>query len=284
MVRSSRIGLVLLIFCLASCQQQPRRYLLEGRVVAVAANRQSITISHEAIPGYMDAMTMPFPVKDPSLLEGVGPGDEIEGELTVTSRQGWISRLRVKKKGGPPPPLDRSKALPIKYLVQPGNDVPDVRLVDQDGREFHLSALGGKVIALTFIFTRCPFPNFCPLMSQRFVEAQQLLQRQSSAISERTHFLTISFDPDFDTPDVLRAYGQRWKADFRRWTFATSSVGEIAEFGASLGLSFWDEGGTITHNLATAVIRPDGKLHTVLRGNEWTADDLVREITAAATP
>lgn len=265
----------------SSCRQQPRVYPLKGRVVAVAANRQSITIAHEAIPGYMDAMTMPFPVREPALIEGINPGDEVEGEITVTSSEGWISRLRVTKKGEGRPLPDRSRALPIEYLVQPGNDVPDVRLIDQNGREFRLSNLTGKIVALTFIFTRCPFPNFCPLMSERFVEAQKLLQQQSPSLSERTQFLTISFDPDYDTPDVLRAYGERWKANFSRWTFATSSIREIAEFGASLGLSFWTEGGTINHNLATAIIRPDGKLQNVLRGNEWKADDLVAEIIAA---
>lgn len=275
------IVVILLASSLSSCREHSRVYPLKGRVVAVAANRQSITIAHEAIPGYMEAMTMPFPVKDPALVEGINPGDEVEGEITVTSSEGWVSKLRVTRKGEARPLPDRSRALPIEYLVQPGNDVPDVRLIDQTGREFRLSNLTGKVVALTFIFTRCPFPNFCPLMSKRFVEAQELLERRSPSLIERTQFLTISFDPDYDTPDVLRAYGERWKADFSRWTFATSSIREVAEFGASLGLSFWTEGGMINHNLATAIIRPDGKLQNVLRGNEWKAEDLVAEIIAA---
>ncbi|HXF03953.1 MAG TPA: SCO family protein [Blastocatellia bacterium] len=275
------ILIVLLVSSFSGCQEHPRVYPLKGRVVAVAANRQSITIAHEAIPGYMEAMTMPFPVKEPALLDGITPGDEVEGEITVTSSEGWISRLRVTKKGEGRPLPDRSRPLPIEYLVQPGNDVPDVRLIDQNGREFRLSDLSGKIVALTFIFTRCPFPNFCPLMSQRFVEAQKLLDQRSPSLSKRTQFLTVSFDPDYDTPDVLRAYGERWKADFSRWTFATSSIREIAEFGASLGLSFWTEGGLINHNLATAIIRPNGKLQNVLRGNEWKAEELVNEIIAA---
>jgi protein SCO1/2 len=259
----------------------PRSYLLKGRVVSVAANRQSITIAHEAIPGYMNAMTMPFPVKDPKLLDGVDPGDEIEGELVVTSSEGWLSRLTVTKKGEPKPPPDRSKAATIEYLLNPGDDVPDIGLIDQDGQRFRLREMNNKTVALTFLFTRCPFPNFCPLMSKRFVEAQAMLKSRDPRLTDNVQFLTISFDPDNDTPEVLREYGGRYNADFVHWTFATSSLQEISRFGASFGLSFWTAEGTINHNLATAVIRPGGKLQTILRGNEWQAEELVRAVEAA---
>mgnify|MGYP000047137150 FL=1 len=269
---------------LVGCRERAaeRTYAIKGRVVAVAANRQSVTLAHEEIPGYMSAMTMPFPVKDPRVLEGIEPGDEVEGELVVTEEEGWIARLRVVRKGEPQP-WDRSKALPIEYLLNPGDDVPDITLVDQEGRTFRLGDWRGRTVALTFIFTRCPFPNFCPLMSRRFVEAQEVLRKRRAEWLEqdRVRFLTLSFDPEYDTPAVLKAYGERWNADFRHWTFATSPVAEMARFGAHFGLSFWTEGGTINHNLATAVIRPDGKLQKVFRGNEWTALDLVREIEAA---
>jgi protein SCO1 len=276
--------LLLLGLSLFGCRERTseRTYAIRGRVVAVAANRQSVTLAHEEIPGYMPAMTMPFPVKDPRVLDGVEPGDEVEGELRVTEREGWIARLRVVKKGEPPS-WDRSKALPIEYVMNPGDDVPDITLTDQEGRTFRLSEWRGKTIALTFIFTRCPFPNFCPLMSRRFVEAQEALRKRRAEWfqSDRVRFLTLSFDPEYDTPAVLKAYGERWNADFRHWTFATSPAIEMARFGASFGLSFWTEGGTITHNLVTAVIRPDGKVQAIFRGNEWTALDLVREIEAA---
>lgn len=276
------IGLVLALWLVGCRERASRTYAIKGRVVAVAANRQSVTLAHEEIPGYMKAMTMPFPVKDPRVLEGIEPGDEVEGELVVTEEEGWIARLRVLRKGEPQP-LDQSKAMPIEYLLNPGDDVPDITLVDQEGRTFRLGDWRGRTIALTFIFTRCPFPNFCPLMSRRFVEAQEALRKRRPEWLEgdRVRFLTLSFDPEYDTPAVLKAYGERWNADFRHWTFATSPVAEMARFGASFGLSFWTEGGTINHNLATAVIRPDGKLQKVFRGNEWTALDLVQEIEAA---
>ncbi len=273
-----------LVLGLVGCRERAseRTYAIKGRVVAVAANQQSVTLAHEAIPGYMPAMTMPFPIKDPRVLEGIEPGDEVEGELVVTEEEGWIARLRVVRKGEPQP-WDRSKALPIEYLLNPDDDVPDITLVDQEGRTFRLSDWRGRTIVLTFIFTRCPFPNFCPLMSRRFVEAQEILRKRRAEWLEqdRVRFLTLSFDPEYDTPAVLKAYGERWNADFRHWTFATSPVVEMARFGAHFGLSFWTEGGTINHNLATAVIRPSGKLQKVFRGNEWTALDLVQEIEAA---
>jgi protein SCO1/2 len=140
--------------------------------------------------------------------------------------------------------------------------------------------LNDKTVALTFIFTRCPFPNFCPLMSNRFVEVQSLVKSRNAQLFDNVQFLTISFDPDYDTPDVLKDYGRRYDADFHHWTFATGSLQEIGRFGASFGLSFWTAEGTINHNLATAVIRPGGKLQAILRGNEWPAEELVRELEA----
>ena len=284
MRRSYRWTLILLLLtvgCGACGNGTPERtYAIRGHVVDVAANHRSITIAHQDIPGYMAAMTMPFPVKDSTILEGITVGDEVKGELRVTQREGWLSGLRVIKRATPAPVHDRSKAFPIEYVLQDGDDVPDVGLIDQNEQRFRLISLHGKVVVLTFIFTRCPFPNFCPLMSQRFIEIQRLISGRDRSLLDGVHLLTISFDP-YDTPEVLKAYGESLGADIRHWTFATGSEGEVGRFGASFGLSFWTDEGTIVHNLCTVVIRPDGKLQRIFRENNWTAEDVIKEVEMA---
>jgi len=169
---------------------------------------------------------------------------------------------------------------------QPGDRLPDVALVNQDGRAVHLSDYRGRALALTFVFTRCPMPDFCPLMMKSFAAAHATLVADP-ALRERTHLLTVSFDPGHDTPPVLRAYGLPWqKTDppFTHWELATGELGAIRDLGAALELDFVEEEGSFTHNLRTAVVGPEGRLVRLYRGNEWTADELLDDLrTAAAT-
>jgi protein SCO1 len=259
------------------------RYPLKGKVVEVDVANRKVTIAHEDIPGFMPAMTMPFVVleKDAALLREVGPGDEITATLVVPDSRYWLEDLVVVKKGTPDP-----NATPASRALEPhpGDTVPDVALVDQDGRPLRLADYRGKAVALTFVFTRCPMPDFCPLMMKNFQAAHATLSNDA-VLAARTHLLTISFDTKHDTPDVLRAFGkpfQKTATPFAHWTLATGKEEAIRELGGALGLDYVEEDRSFTHNLRTAVLDRDGKLRRLFGGNEWTPEELVAELKAAA--
>jgi protein SCO1/2 len=267
----------------ASAPAGPERHPLKGKVVAVDRAERKLTIAHEDIPGFMPAMTMDFVVleKDTALLAGVSPGDEIEATLVVPDSRYWIEDLVVVKKGTPEP---HATAAPRVRAVEPGGILPDVALVDQDGHPFRLADFRGKALALTFVFTRCPLPDFCPLMMERFAAAHTALVADA-ALRDRTHLLTVSFDTKHDTPDVLRSYGrpfQKTRPPFTQWTLATGREDAIRRLGGALELDFIEENRTFTHNLRTAVIAPDGRLVRLFRGNDWRPEELVSELRSAA--
>ena len=141
--------------------------------------------------------------------------------------------------------------------VQAGETVPDFALIDQNGQAVRLSDFKAKAVVLTFIYTRCPIPNFCPLMSKNFAELQR---RLSQEFPGKAHLLSISIDPEFDTPEVLKNYAARYNSDEQHWTFATGTREEIEFTGALFGLIQEPAGGLINHDLRTALIGPDGRL------------------------
>jgi protein SCO1/2 len=290
MTRPRRLlPLVLLAAFLApACQREApapagQRYPLKGRVVEVDVAGRKVTVAHEDIPGFMPAMTMDFVVlgKDAALLEHVGPGDEIAATLVAPDSRYWLEDLVVVRKGTPDPD---ATPRPRAHEPHPGDAVPDVALVDQDGHPLHVSDYRGKAVALTFVFTRCPLPDFCPLMMKRFAAAHAVLAEEP-ALAARTHLLTVSFDTAHDTPDVLRAFGkpfQRTTPPFTHWSLATGKDEAIRTLGEALELDYVEENRTFTHNLRTAVLDPDGKLRRLFRGSEWTSDELVKELRSAA--
>jgi protein SCO1/2 len=260
-----------------------QRYPLKGKVVEVDLANRKVTIAHEDIPGFMPAMTMPFVVleRDTALLRGVGPGDEITATLVAPDSRYWLEDLVVVRKGTPDP---TATPAPHAHEPHPGDTMPDVGLVDQDGRPLRLSDYHGKAVALTFVFTRCPLPDFCPLMMRKFQAAHVALAKDA-ALAARTHLLTVSFDTKHDTPDVLRAFGkpfQKTAKPFTHWTLATGRDEAIRALGGALELDYVEENRSFTHNLRTAVLDPEGKLRRLFRGNEWTPEELVAELKAAA--
>ena len=260
-----------------------QRYPLKGKVVEVDIAGRTVTIAHEDIPGFMPAMTMPFVVleKDAALLRGVGAGDEITAALVALDSRYWLEDLVVVRKGTPDP-----NATPGPHAREPlpGDAMPDVALVDQDGKPLRLADYHGKAVALTFIFTRCPLPDYCPLVMKKFQAAQALLVKDAT-LAVRTHLLTVSFDTKHDTPDVLRAFGkpfQKTTPPFTHWTLATGKDEAIRRLGGALELDYVEENRSFTHNLRTAVLDAEGKLRRLFRGNEWTPEELVTELKAAA--
>jgi len=264
-------------------EDRAKSYPLTGTVVAVAVDERTLTIAHEDIPGFMPAMTMDFVVlpEDAALLENVSPGDEVSARLVVPDSRYWLEDLVVVKKGAVDP-----NALPQEASreIRPGDPLPDVALVNQDGDAIRISDYRGRTVALTFVFTRCPFPEFCPRMMARFAAAEAALVADEE-MRERTHLLTVSFDPEHDTPEVLRDYGapyQKTEPPFTHWELATGTDEAIRTLGEALGLTYVEESQSFAHNLRTAVIDPEGRLAARLRGNEWTSEQLVAEIQEAA--
>jgi protein SCO1/2 len=282
------LGLLLGIALLACRREAPApaavRHPLKGKAVAVDPARRAITIAHGDIPGFMPAMTMEFVVleKDAPLLEQVSPGDEITATLVVPDSRYWLEDLVVVKRSEPggAPPLSRAP------VARAGEALPDVPLVDQDGRRFRLSGLRGRAFALTFVYTRCPLPDFCPLMMRNFAAAEARLAGDP-ALFERTRLLTISFDPKHDTPAVLRAFGrpfQKTATPFSHWLLATGTEQALRELGQALELDYVEETASFSHNLRTAVVDPQGRLVRLLRGNEWKPEELVASLREAGRP
>ena len=255
-----------------------RQYDLQGQVVAVDRTRQEITIKHGDIRGFMPGMTMPFRVSEPKLLDCCEPGDLVTAKLVVEDASGYLSA--VERTGhaplteAPPPRMD---------LLQPGQVVPDVQLTDETGAARHLSDWRGKVLAVTFIYTRCPLPDFCPRMDRDF-KSVQTSALADSGLRDRVALLSITFDPAFDTPAVLAAHARRLGADPRMWHFATGEQKDLDAFASRLGILIIREPSNpadITHGLRTAVIDSSGRVQTLLSGADWDPAELLTALRQA---
>ena len=280
--------LLLSILGAAGCTVPPlesgaKSYLLEGTVVEVDPANRKITINHTEIPGFMPAMIMPFAVRreDAALLDIVSPGDEVTARLVVPDTRYWLEALVVVKPGTPDP---SATARPLLHGLHPGETLPEVALVNQAGDAVRLSDYRGRALALTFIFTRCPLPDFCPRLMNRFAEVHDSLVADEGLLS-RTHLLTVSFDTEHDTPEVLLAYGkpfQKTAPPFSHWELASGTGEAVRTLAGALALDYYEEEGSFAHNLRTAVIDSEGNLHRLYRGNEWTAEELLHDLRAAA--
>jgi protein SCO1/2 len=212
------------------------------------------------------------------LLDGRKPGDLVRATLVVEESNAY---LRTIEATGHAPVTEAPP--PISAILQPGDAVPDSNFVDQDGKARSLGEWKGRILAVTFIYTRCPVPDFCPVMDRRFAEAQTRIL-DDDRLRGSAHLLSISFDPAFDTPAVLTGHAQRLRADRAVWTFLTGTRQEIERFGSRFGMTLVADAGSapeIVHNLRTAVIDADGRLVTILHGNEWSGSDLIAELKKA---
>jgi protein SCO1/2 len=264
-------------------QTNRQSYSARGIVTEIRPAEKKITIQHDAIPGYMQGMTMPFDVKDTNELTGLEPGDPVSFRLIVAGNYGWIDQIR--KTGPKTNVLPLTSPFHLARDVEPlneGDSLPEYHFTNQLGQAISTAQFKGQALAITFLFTRCPFPNFCPLMANNFAETQKKLLAMPNAPTN-WHLLIISFDPEFDTPAVLRQYAEAHGADPNRWTFATGTLADVTAIGEQFGLAFWKEnGGIISHNLRTVVIDPFGRVEKIFSGNEWQPDDLVTEMVKAA--
>ncbi len=265
-------------------QASAKRYALKGKVMTVDKNAGTANISNEPIAGFMDAMVMPYPFKPPAQIDQLQPGDSITAEVVVDSDKYWLENVKVT--GHSPTPADKPTA--AVHIPQPGDPVPDFKLINQSGKSISLHQYRGQTLLLTLIYTRCPFPDFCPRVSHEFAAIDRQV-RADPARYGKTHLLSISFDPVHDTPKVLRAYGfscagSKDPALFTHWEFSAIPQAELPAFADYFALTYTEEGGMITHSLSTAVISPDGKIFKWYHGADWQASDLLQDIAAAAHP
>ncbi len=261
-----------------------RTFSGRGIVKELPPSNRSLVINHEAVAGLMPKMTMEFTVRDARQLRGLKVGDAITFQLKITDDESWVEEIRLARgplpdtAATPPPP---SQAFVLGSL-KPGDKIPDFEFQTEDGRSLHLSSFQGKVVAFTFIFTRCPVPDFCPRMSHQFGKARgALLQR--SAPSTNWQFLSISFDPEFDTPEILAKYAQGYRgANAKGWLFAVIPPNVIDTLAQILDLHITRDNGSLAHNLRTVVLDRQQRLVRRLDGNQWTAEELLEAIDIAA--
>lgn len=258
-----------------------RTYSLQGQVLAVQPDHQQATIKHEEIKGLMPAMTMPYRMKNPRLLEGIAPGDLINGTLVIVSNDAYVTEVR--KVGAAPlekPPAEAPAPTSSGIeLLKPGDTVPDALLVDQEGRKRHVDSLKGSTLLVTFIYTACPLPTFCPLLDRHFASIQSAIKGDPALKNVR--LISISFDPATDTPAVLKKHAGELKADPAIWTFFTGEREEIDRFASRFGIAVsraLNDERDITHNLRTALVDPAGRLVKVYVGNEWTPEQLLADL------
>jgi len=245
-----------------------QHFAVKGVVRGVEPDGQTILIQHEDIPGFMPAMTMPFPLHGTNGNEFTS-GDRVRFELTVTKDDSWISRIEKLKTVNIS--ITGFATAPEEKQLEPGDTVPDITLTDQNGKAFHLVDLRGKAVLVTFIYTRCALPNYCPLMSKNFSTLQEQLTKEFAG---RFHLVSISFDSSYDTPEVMKSYAQAFTKDETSWTFASGSKQQILSAASQFGLVYLPEAGSFTHDLRTALIGPDGKLIHVWCSNVWTPDEV----------
>jgi len=276
---STVLTLTLLLASLA-CSHR-KTYPLQGEVRGKDLTTNEVTVNHGDIPGFMPAMTMPYKVKNTAMLQELQPGDKIAAEVVV-SKDGndyWLEDVRITDES------KRGKVKPTEsHMLMPGERVPDVPLVNQDGQTIRLKDFAGKAVLVTFIYTRCPVPTFCPRLSSQFARIHNELKTTPDDYS-KTQLLTISFDPKYDTPAVLRKYGLAYlegdASGFSQWDFASTKEADMRRLAQAFGLSFQEQDNQISHTMNIALIAPDG---TLVRSwfTEWTADELLKALRQAA--
>ncbi len=265
----------------AAAQQGGKRYPVQGKVMGINAASGEVELDAAAIPGYMDAMVMPFKLKDPAVLSELHPGDTLRATLIVSDSGEVLDEIVITGQSKP-------VAKPTTNLqpLTPGEAVPDFALLNQSGKTIHLAQYRGRVLLVTFIYTRCPLADYCPRMSRNFAAVDKSLAGDPKLYA-RTHLLSISFDPKYDTPAVLRSYGGAYTGNytnekFEHWDFAAPQQNDLAKV-----LDFFDvaatpeQDKTVTHSLSTIAIGADGKVYKWYPDNDWTPAELVGDAKKA---
>lgn len=278
------VAVLILALATAACSAGPpsraRQYQLRGQVLALVPDRHEVTVKHEDIAGFMPAMTMVYKVRDAKLLDGLSKGDLITATLNVREAEAWLSNIQ---RNGHADVAETGRLPRVMDVLEPGDAVPGTLLQDQNGQPRRLTEWRGRAVAVTFVYSRCPMPDFCPLVERQFAEVQRRV-RSDTGLAESVRLIAISFDPEHDTPEVLEAHARLRGADPHIWTYLTGTPRSIEDVASRFGVSVMREDGdaaTLTHNLRTAVIDAQGRVVKIYNGNEWTASKLVEDLREA---
>lgn len=295
-MKSARIALVVLLAISSiACRRgagpdarEARRFPLRGIVREVDAARARVTVEHEAVAGYMEGMTMPFPVRDdPQVLKLLRPGDRIEATLVVEKESYRLEKIVTRGFVGTPasPAVSARPAesggsafvTPVPNRgVQVGDAVPDFTLKDQTGQAVRLSQMRGEPVAVTFLYTRCPVATACPMTTAKFSRLDAMLAKENFG-----HLLVVTVDPEYDTPEVLAEYAKKAGADPKRWKFLTGTPADVARVASSFGVLYYPERGQMIHSQAVAVLDPRGRLATIYYGETWQPENILRDLENA---
>jgi protein SCO1/2 len=274
------LALVFVFGAVGGFRSSQKHYGLRGRVLAKSTDQ--VTVNHEDISGFMPAMTMLYRVKDSAGLEQVQPGDSITADLVVDgSKNYWLEHLVITGSSG-----RESISATTPHELEPGDQIPDVQLINQDGKTIHLSEFKGKSVLITFIYTRCPFPTFCPLLSNEFASIQRGLLKTPENY-KRTHLLSISLDPSHDIPPVLRKYGlgylQNDPAGFAHWDFVSTTPADLQKLATAFGLIYFEQDNQIIHSMQTVLLASDGTVAKIWPGNEWRQPEILDAMRQAVS-
>jgi protein SCO1 len=269
--------LLITLGCKSKESAQARHFDFRGKVVSVDKDKAEVMVAHDEIKGYMAAMTMSFKVKDRWALDVMKPGDQLTATLTITD-EAYLENVSVTQSTGEPPSSGAA------HEPAAGDQVPNFKFVNQDGKPVAIENLRGRPLFMTFIYTRCPLPDYCIRMSDNFATVARQLQKSDTY--SKVQLLSISIDPEYDKPQILKSYGKRYVASvdpqFSNWQFVSGSPEATRKAAEWFGLTYMEENDQIVHSLRTAVIGPDGKFVEMFRGNEWKPADAAEKLKQIA--
>ncbi len=249
-------------------------------MLAKSDSAQQLTVTHGAIPGFMAAMTMPYAVKDPRGFQEIQPGDLITADLVVAGANDyWLERLSIKSAAG----RGSVSSVPAHVLL-PGERVPDLKFTNEDGKTIRLSRFRGKAVLITFIYTRCPFPTFCPLVSSKFAAIHKALSKVPAEY-EATHLLSISLDPAYDIPPIMRTYGLNYLANdprgFEHWDFVSTTPDDLNAVATAFGLEYFPQANLVPHSMNTILLATDGTVSRYWPGTDWNTSEVISALRQA---
>ena len=275
-----KISAVLVLVASAACGSSDREYTLQGQILSIEPNRLQADVKHEEIKGFMAAMTMPYKVRDAKELQGLVPGAIVEFTLLIGDTAGYATGIKVRRyESVEQDPVTARRLSLLKRIasgvgakpLDVGSPVPDFTLTDQTGRPWSFSTLSGKVVALNFIYTRCALPQFCLRVTNNFAVLQKRFQRE---LGRDLMLVTVTFDPERDTPAVLARYAAQWKADPKTWPFLTGEVAAVRRVSSLFGIESFPDEGLMNHSLRTTVIDRKGTIVASVEGNQYTPEQL----------